>query len=171
MPLHPAIVHLPLGLAFALPWIALWSGVLLLRGSGGRGSWGLLVSLQALVVAGALGAAASGDTDAELARRFVDPARIEEHEAGAQLFIACAVASTIAGFVTLRRLGKPGLRLAIGATLLLSLLTASLGLRVGHAGGLLVYELGAANAHRAPRSAAPRSPEPAPPARNREPSR
>lgn len=152
MPLHPAIVHLPLGLAVVLPWTILWVGIALIRGQAGRGSWGLVVSLHAMLLVGGLVAAASGDVDAELVERLVDPARVEAHEERAELFLMVAALAGAASLWTWLRIGQysvRALRALVAATLILSLVTLGQALRVGEAGGLLVYEAGAADAHRA----------------------
>src|SRR6185312_4888890 len=61
VPLRPAIVHMPIGLALVMPLIAFAVAVAIQRGAFARRVWTLVVGLQVTVVASALVATWSGD--------------------------------------------------------------------------------------------------------------
>lgn len=87
-PLHPALVHLPLGLAAVLPIAALGLALALWRGWLPARAWVGLVVLQAMLVAGGVVALRTGEADEERVERTVGEASIEAHEHAAQRFDA-----------------------------------------------------------------------------------
>lgn len=146
IPLHPAVVHVPLGLAFAIPALVLWSAFRAWRGDQGRALWGVVAFLQVVLVAGAFVAMSLGEKDEEAVERVVAEEKINAHEARAKQFAWGGVAAFV---ITSLLLGTSGgvLRLLSLAAVLLSLATAGLAVRAGHSGGQLVYVHGAASAH------------------------
>jgi hypothetical protein len=146
LPLHPALVHLPLGLALVMPLLALGVTLALWRGWLPGRAWHVLVGAQALLLLGGLLAMNSGSKEEERVEAVVSEARIEAHEeAGEQFVWAAGVLFVLAagGLLlsdTHRRYA--GLGMTLG-----SLAVLGLGLRVGHAGGELVYVHGAASAY------------------------
>lgn len=152
---HPRIVHLPMALAIIVPLAALAVALCVARGWLPRRTWWLVVGLQALLVASSLAALQSGERDEERVERFVPEAAIEAHEEAAEGF-------TVAGGVTLALMVLAGLlgerRFASAATAVAiagTLAGLGLGVRVGQAGGELVYVHGAAAAHAPPGGAVP----------------
>ncbi len=146
LPLHPAIVHLPLGLAFALPVVILGLAIAALRSQVNRRAWLAAVALQAILVVGGLVALRTGEADEDRVEKAVAEAAIEAHEHAAQAFLVGAGAVLALG---LALLFVPAERAAKGvavAAALASLATGGLALRTGHAGGELVYRHGAAAA-------------------------
>lgn len=146
LPLHPALVHLPIGLAFVIPLLALALTVALWRGALPGRSWGLLVGLQALVLAGGIAARTTGEAEEEKVENVVAESRIEAHEEAAnQFMIATVLVLLLSGaglFVSEERKRYVGVAVTVG-----SLAVAGLAVKVGHAGGELVYTYGAASAY------------------------
>ena len=164
MPLHPAIVHVPLGLAFVLPLVAL--GVALARWRGKlpwRAWWGVVL-LQAVVLAGCLAAVATGHADARQVAKVTGAAPVATHRILAVRFAWGA--GFVLGICLLpllvddRRLKGP----LVAAAVVGLAGTAVLAVETGIAGGRLVYRYDAARAHGArpwapagPGSPAPRA--------------
>jgi uncharacterized membrane protein len=145
-PLHPAVVHLPIALlvplvaAFAL--LAARLGLVPTRG------WAFVVLLQALLVASAWLALETGEDEEERAEKVVAERHIEDHEERAErLMIGAAV-----GLLALGAGLTPGRTGAVARPvgLVLALGVAALAADVGHSGGALVYEHGAAAAYARP---------------------
>jgi uncharacterized membrane protein len=152
--LHPAIVHVPLGLAFVLPLLsvglllAFWRRVL------PRAAFGVLVGVQALLVAGGAVAMQAGERDEKRVEVIVGEPALEAHEERAEVFVwtagvvlagAAAILVVPAGAVT-----------AVAAVVAAgTLAVAGLALRAGEAGGELVYRRGAAAAFAPADGAAP----------------
>jgi hypothetical protein len=139
LPLHPAVVHLPLGLAFVMPVLAfgftwaLWTGRVHARG------WITVVLFQALLLGGALAATNTGEREEDRVEAVVPHASLEQHEEYAEQFVrAVAVTLFMAALVLVftRQTVSRGLALA---TIVGTLIVAASALRVGHAGGQLVY--------------------------------
>ena len=63
LPLHPAIVHLPLGLAFLMPALALGFGWALWTGRIRARAWIAIVALQAVLLGGGLAAMNTGERE------------------------------------------------------------------------------------------------------------
>lgn len=144
-PLHPALVHFPIVLAFLLPLAALgalWRGR---RYPPARGAWILTTALAGALTASAWLAVRSGERDEEAVERVVPEAPLEDHEEAAERFLLLS-----AGVLLVAGAGL--LRGRIGTTARLVATAGAFGLvvagsLVGHSGGELVYRHGAAAAH------------------------
>jgi hypothetical protein len=136
LPLHPVMVHLPLALALLMPLFAaaaawgLWTGRL------GRRAWMATVALQLLLVATAVIAIKTGEREEDRVEAVVLATALHQHEEYAEQFMWGAAAVLGLGLVVF----VPGARLSFAlVTLIGTLAVAGLALRVGHAGGQLVY--------------------------------
>ena len=138
-PLHPALVHLPLGLAFILPALAFgfawaaWKNPLKSR------AWILIVVLQAILLGAGFIAMNTGEREGERIERTVPQSAIERHEELAEQFLwVTGITLVVAAGVRVFR--RPAVvRALTGAAVVGTLLVAAAALRVGHAGGQLVY--------------------------------
>jgi hypothetical protein len=144
LPLHPAIVHVPLGLAFVMPLLA----VALAVGVGARRlprrAWWLAVGLQLIVLASGGAALETGEEDEDRAEARVGEAAVERHEHAAEAFVAGSVVATaVLGAAALVPAGVLASVAAIAAPVVLAG-TAWQAVVVGHAGGALVYGPGGA---------------------------
>lgn len=138
VPLHPAIVHLPLGIAFIIPFLALVATVALSRRKATKKSWAVIVALQALLFLGGLAAMKTGEQEEERAEDVVAESAINQHEAAAAAFTwGAGAALAVAAAVMV--LPAPAVPLGAAAASLVMLVVLGLGVRVGHAGGRLVY--------------------------------
>ena len=143
VPLHPALVHLPIGLALAVPFaavavaLAMRSGVLPAR------TWWLVLALQGLVLGGGLVASQAGERDQERVERVVGRGPVHEHEERAEVFLwsAGATLAVAAAAIALPAASTAFLALTVAG----SVATAGLALYTGKAGGELVYAHGAAS--------------------------
>jgi uncharacterized membrane protein len=155
VPLHPALVHLPLGLAIAVPFVAVGLALALWKGLLPRRAWGVAVGLQVLLLAGGVAAQLAGERDSHVVERVVAEKLVDAHEERAEAFLWAAgvvlAASAAVLFVPASATVTVAAVAAAG-----TLVVAGLGLLAGKAGGELVYLHGAASAHGAP---APRAPD------------
>jgi uncharacterized membrane protein len=154
LPLHPAIVHLPLGLAFVMPALAagfawaLWTGRVRAR------AWLVVVALQATVVGAGLLAINTGEREEDKVEAIVPGSALEEHEQRAEQFVwSAAITFAIAGLAGLMPWRTASRAMAL-ATIVGTLIVTGAAVRVGEAGGRLVYShnAGAAYAERAANS-------------------
>ncbi len=146
IPLHPALVHLPLGLAFALPILALgftwalWSGHIRPR------TWAAVVLLHAILLGAGLVALKTGQNEGEPVESVVPEPAIETHEEYAEQFLwVVALTLAVAAVLIVRR--PTAVQALTAVTVLGTFLVAGAALRVGHAGGKLVYVHNAAAAY------------------------
>ena len=152
-PLHPKIVHLPLGIAMVLPLVFLVLTIAVDRQWLPPRAWWLGVGLAALTSVGAFAAAQLGDADAERVEKVLDKRFIDEHDTAAGQF-QFALGVTLAIAVLGGIVRDPGARRAAHATTAaLSIAALGLAIRTGHLGGNLVYKHGAGAAFGAPTSA------------------
>ncbi len=138
VPLHPALVHVPLGLAFAAPFLAAGMAYALWRGLVPRRAWAAVVALELLLVAGGGAALLAGHRDGERAERLVGERAVEAHEERAEAFLwtAGAVAAVSAAVLVVPAgVAAPIAAIAAAGTLAV----AGLGFATGKAGGELVY--------------------------------
>lgn len=144
LPLHPKLVHLPIALAVLMPLLT--SGVLLAwwRGWLQKRTWFVVLACQALLFGSGFLAMQSGEGDADRVERVVGEAVVEEHEEAADAFqVGAGVVFGLCLLPLLLRRQGMAQAAALGATVG-SLAVLWLGVRVGEAGGALVYRHGAA---------------------------
>ena len=144
-PLHPAIVHFPIVLTLLMPLVAAGAWLAVRRGARPARTWVLVAGTAAFLFASTWVAVRTGDTEEEVVARAVPESAIERHEEGAERYLIATGA-----FVLLATLGlaRGGLgRAARVAGLAGALALVPLAWSVGHSGGALVYEHGAASAY------------------------
>lgn len=149
-PLHPVLVHLPLGLAVIMPLIS--AGVLFAwyKGWLNARAWALVVVLQLALAVGGFAAMQSGERDEDNVERVVPEAALEAHEDAAKVFTWLAGA-TLA--LSAAALALPGDRLKQGVALAAvagTLGVLGAGYVTGKRGGELVYSHNAASVYAAP---------------------
>lgn len=154
VPLHPSMVHIPLGLAFVIPVVAVGLGLALWWGRLPRRAWVVTVVLQAMLLGGAFVAMRSGEAEEDRVERIVGEAMLERHEDAAKAFLWTIGGTLLVALVPLFLRGGP-MRLGLAVAALASLVVAGMAVRVGHAGGELVYVHGAAGAYTSPGAAPP----------------
>lgn len=147
--LHPKVVHIPMALAVLMP---LLTGGLLLawwREWLPRRAFIIALLFQLVLGVSSFAALRTGEIDEELAERVVPHEAIEAHEEAADQFF-WAVVIVLVLMVGPSVVRKESLAKGLGvAALAGTVVVAGLGYRAGDAGGDLVYEHGAAEAHRA----------------------
>jgi len=150
LPLHPAIVHLPLGLAFLMPALALGFAWALWKRRVRPRAWVSIIALQAVLLGAGLAAMNTGEREEDRVESVVPKAVLHQHEELAEQFVwATGATLLVATLVLVVR--KPDITAALAAvTVLGTLLVAASALRVGHAGGRLVYEHNAGAAYSMP---------------------
>ena len=140
--LHPAIVHVPLGLAVVLPLVVL---VLVNHTRWGwpRSAFGIAVALQAVLFVGALLALRTGESAEERVEQRVPDVAIETHEHWATAFTWTA-GSVLGLLLAGWWLPAGRTRFAVRAAAVAgSFAVLGLGVVAGYKGGELVYTHGA----------------------------
>lgn len=155
MPPHPAFVHVPLGLAFVVPLLALGLTVGLFLGRASRRSFAVVLALQAVLVMGALAALQTGQLDEAAVGRAVGRERVGAHEDAADAFFGATIIGLLAAGATVVAKRERAARAAAAALVVASFGAAALGWRAGRLGGELVYVHGAARVHAPGAPAAP----------------
>ena len=147
IPLHPALVHLPLGLAFVIPALAAGFAWAIWKGRIRPRAWLVIVILQGLLLGGGLLAMNTGEREGERVEAVVPEQAIERHELLAEQFVwATAITLAAATLVLLFRRPVTARILTI-ATIAGTVVVTAAAIRVGHAGGQLVYVHNAAAAY------------------------
>ena len=146
IPLHPALVHVPLGVSVVMPIVAAAIGFALLKGWANKPMWLVVIALQAVVLVGGLAAMNSGEDEEEVVEKVVNEKLIEEHEEKGEAFVWSA-GITLALSAAVLVLGPQQVGIAAMITALAAAVTLGLGYRVGHSGGELVFKHGAASAY------------------------
>jgi uncharacterized membrane protein len=146
MPLHPAIVHLPLALTFLLPVLVLVFAWAIKAGKMSKEMWLVIIGLQVLVTATGYISLETGETDEEKVSVIVGKDVIHQHEEAAEIFVGTTVIALASGIVVWFL--QPGFQdKGRYAVVLLSLLPVFFAFRTGQLGGNLVYRLGGGSAH------------------------
>ena len=147
-PLHPAIVHFPLVLAFLLPisaFVAIWT---IRKGSRATRAWIVPLAIAAALSLSSWVAVETGEDQDERVEKVLQDAPLDAHEEAAEAFLTGSIVLlllTTAGFIRgpIGKISRIGA--ATGAIALIAGATY-----VGHTGGQLVYKYGAASAYTTP---------------------
>lgn len=137
-PLHPALVHLPIGLIIILPLMTVLSYFLIKKNIMSKKGLILVVALQALLVGSSYLALQTEEQEEDRAEKFVSERVIETHEERAEAFTTVTVITLIISLFAYfyrERFFKP----AFAVVLSFQFLVAVLGYRVGQSGGDIVY--------------------------------
>lgn len=144
-PLHPAVVHFPIVLVVLLPIVAMVAIFTIHRGAAVRPAWLPVIGIAAALALSSWLAVQTGEREEDVVEEVVSRSAIHDHEESAEIFFPLTVAGLLlvsAGLLT----GRPG-RLLRSAAVIGALGLSVAGYQVGHSGGELVYEHGAANAY------------------------
>ncbi len=144
-PLHPAVVHFPIVLAFLLPLFAIGALVAIRRGARPLRAWLLPVAMGAALTLSSWVAVQTGEAQDERVERVVAEQPLETHEEAAELFLTLSGVLLLVSATGLVRgvVGRAGrITATVGAV---ALVVAAA--QVGHSGGELVYRHGAARAY------------------------
>lgn len=144
-PLHPAIVHFPVVLAFLLPisaFVAIWT---IRKGARVTRAWAVPLAIAAALTLSSWAATETGESQEEKVENVVAEAPFEAHEEAAELFMtgSAVILLLTAGGLVKGITGRIG---RVAATVGALGLVAG-GAYVGHTGGELVYKYGAASAY------------------------
>lgn len=146
MPLHPAIVHLPLALTFVLPFLVLVFAWAINSGKMDKRLWFVIIGLQVLVTATGYISLETGETDEDKVKAIVSKEIIHDHEEAAEIFVGTTVISLAAGIIALFL--NPGWQEKFRyLAFAISLLPVFFGYRTGVMGGEIVYKHGGGSAH------------------------
>lgn len=147
IPIHPLMVHVPLGLAVAAPVVALAVLVAVWRGWLPPRAWLAVAVVQVLMVGGAFLSVSTGEKDEEKVEEIVPHDAIEEHEESGKWFQWAALIACVVSLMVVVAGSQPVGRPAMILAMILTLLVAAAAVRTGQLGGKLVYVHGAAKAH------------------------
>lgn len=144
-PIHPAVVHFPLVLAFLLPIsavVALWA---IRRGVAPVRAWAVPLAFAVGLAASAFVSLRTGEAEEERVENVVGEQALHEHEEAAERFLVLSGVLVLVAAAGLLG-GTPGRAARIVASAA-SLVVMAAAVQVGAAGGALVYEHGAAEAY------------------------
>jgi uncharacterized membrane protein len=144
-PLHPAIVHFPVVLAFLLPVFAAGAVWAIRRGARPRRAWSIPFAMAVALAASAWAAVETGEAQDERVERVVAERPLSAHAEMAEAFLAASAGLALVAAAGL--VGGVTGRVARIATATGAVVLVAGAARVGHTGGQLVYKYGAASAY------------------------
>ena len=145
LPLHPVVVHFPIVLAVLLPIFAVGALWAIRKGTTPRRAWSVPVVIAVALALSALAAVETGEVQDERVEQVVPEQPLEAHEEAAERFLTLST-----GLALLAAAGLVGGRvggIARGLGTAGAVALVALAAYVGHSGGRLVYEYGAASAY------------------------
>ena len=138
--LHPAVVHVPLGLAVVMPLLLGAMAWAVVTGRLPGKVWLLPFLLQGVLLGAALVALRTGEQDEDRVEGRVGESAVDAHERAAQAFTTAAGATFLAAAVALALRNRRRPFLAAGVTsVVLSVGMLVLGIQTGSRGGALVH--------------------------------
>ncbi len=148
MPLHPAIVHLPLALTFILPALILVFIWAIRSGKMSREMWVVIVGLQLVITASGYIALETGETDEEKVAQVAGILLMQTHEQTAEIFVGTTVVSLAVGVVAFFLQVQFQIYARVGV-LIISLLSCVFALKTSQNGTEIVYAQNGASVHSA----------------------
>lgn len=145
LPLHPVVVHFPIVLAVLLPISAAWALWAIRKGTTPRRAWSVPAAMAVALAVSALVAVKTGEAQDERVERVVAEQPLESHEEAAETFLALSSGLALLVAIGLARGRVGGLARGLGTAGAVGLV--GLAAYVGHSGGKLVYQYGAASAY------------------------
>jgi hypothetical protein len=144
-PLHPAVVHFPVVLAFLLPIFAAGALWAIRRGARPLRAWAIPLAVAAALSLSTWVAVETGEAQEDRVSSVVADRPLDTHEDAAELFLTLSGALVLVTAAGLARgvVGRTA-RIAATAGAVAMVVVAT---RVGHTGGELVYRYGAASAY------------------------
>ena len=140
LPLHPAIVHVPLGLAVVMPLLLGAMVLAIVTGRLPARIWLLALLLQGVLLGAAGLALRTGEQDEDRVEARAGESAVEAHERAAQGFTVAAGATFIAAAIALVLRNRRRPFLFAGATsVALSVGMLVLAVEAGSRGGALVH--------------------------------
>jgi len=139
LPLHPAIVHLPLALAFVSPLLAIGFAWAIWTGRFRHRAWLSIIVLQAFLLGAGVIAMNTGSHEEERVEHVVPGSAIERHELYAEQFVWTTAVTLVIAVLALVFRQAVLARIMILTTVAGTIIGAGAAVRVGHAGGQLVY--------------------------------
>ncbi|MBC86828.1 MAG: hypothetical protein CL677_06570 [Bdellovibrionaceae bacterium] len=147
IPLHPAIVHLPIGLVLILPIVTLILMTFFFRGSISKQILLVIVALHGVLVGSTYIALETGENEEHVVEKVISESLIEGHEERAESFMAGTVVVFLMSLALIgHSLGLPP-KPVLSVVLLGQFALVLLGYKVGHSGGELVYIHGASQVY------------------------
>lgn len=144
-PLHPAVVHFPIVLAVLLPFFMFGALIAARRGVRATRAWALPAGLAVLLLVSTYAAVKTGEAQEEVVESAVSEEVIHGHEEAAESFLIVVAGLTLVAGAGLVR-GRVG-QVARGVGLAGSMAVVVMGANVGHSGGEMVYQHGAASVY------------------------
>jgi len=158
MPLHPAIVHIPVALALLLPLLIPLAAFLWSRNRESRTPFVFVAVLCATMAVSAFMAKQTGEDEEDTVETIVAKSHIHDHEEEADIFFFMAVGMTLLGLGTVAATKSKAAIPLTAALWLLSAVAAYQAYRTGEAGGELVYKYNAGAAYLTPDTGADGAP-------------
>src|SRR5437870_2187166 len=157
LPLHPMLVHFPLVLAAAAPIVAIICVWRIQRGARVLPVWSAVVALAALLGTASFIAVRSGEAEEDKVESVVGKDVLQKHEEAGERFLYFTIAFFVIAGVGLVKggIGKGARSLTAASSIALVLAAV----KVGEAGGELVYVHGAASAYQTSANVVPKEME------------
>lgn len=147
LPLHPLLVHIPLALAFLLPVVTAGFTWAAWKMRTRPIAWLTVVALLAILLGAGLVALNTGQNEEKRVEAVVPEAAIAAHEELAEQFLWITGITLVAAASVMLIRRPAALRTLTVVTLVGTFLIAGAAIRVGHAGGRLVYVYNAGAAY------------------------
>jgi uncharacterized membrane protein len=144
-PLHAAVVHFPIVFAMILPLVAAVALLAIRRGGSVRQWWGIALAVMLGLAVSSFAAVRTGEAEEDRVERAVGEQPLHDHEEAGERFIVLAGGMLALGALGLLPRRAGGAFRVIGTMATVGILFA--GWQVGHSGGQLVYQHGAAAAY------------------------
>lgn len=154
IPLHPALVHLPLGLSLVAPLVAIGIWLGFARGRLPRSAFAILAGLLLLLAVSGFAAMQAGHREEDRVEKVAGRRAVHEHEERGEAFVWTASIVAALG-IALLVVPARAVHAAAALTVAGTLAVAVLAFLTGKAGGEIIYRHGGAAAYATPSGAVP----------------
>ncbi|HJN77243.1 MAG TPA: DUF2231 domain-containing protein [Myxococcota bacterium] len=139
LPLHPLLVHIPVGLAVAVAILAPAVWLTWARGALPRRAWWLVPLVQGFLLVSVVAAVRTGELAEQEARRVLPGEQVDRHETLGTRFIVLVVVTLLLALAASLVADERRARQLALAAIISSLVQLAACAVVSHAGGALVW--------------------------------
>lgn len=145
-PLHPAIVHFPIAMAFLVPLLIVVFAFMLKKNKMAPTAWLIIIGLQFILTASGYISLETGETEETPVGKVLSKQLIHAHEEASEVFVGMTVLALALSVAVYFMRKELQFRLHMGI-FIISLLGGFLAYRTAALGGELVYKHGATQAY------------------------
>ncbi|MBT4790300.1 MAG: hypothetical protein HON90_01910 [Halobacteriovoraceae bacterium] len=147
LPIHPGVVHLPIGIVFVLPFLLSLYIIFFKKKLLERSGFVIILVLYGLLTISSVISIKTGENEISAVKNVVAQQHVNTHENEAQNFLVVTLLALVTGISTLVVNSLRYFQIGLIFNFFIQILLIYFAIQVGHTGGVLVYKYSATDAY------------------------